>query len=240
MSLHSILTGYQSILLGLDEVGVTEEVNVIDQNLIFSDDFAALNINAKVGGLDLILNGNGSFSGNVGSENVTWTGNWLGTLGTSLIIADDSGTFQYDGTDGYTQLDFLQSGSQDFDFWDGTTIGELTSTMNGSVLPGWSRPGTNGVGGAVSQVRADLETQFLFSGNSIGSSFFMDGDTQFFSLVLDDSTIISDGNYSCEQSKTCTPVPEPASIFGLVTAIGFGAFFKRKLNVTKQDTTEVV
>ncbi len=207
--------------------------------------------------MDLILNGNGSLSGNVGSENVTWTGNWLGTLGTSFILADDSGTFQYDETDGYTQLDFVQLGSKDFDFWNGTTVGQLTSEMGGSVLPGWSRPGTDGVGGAVSKATADLQTGFQFagnsiggsltrngdsqfSGNSIGSSLTIDGDNQSFSLVLDDSTIISEGSYSCIQSKNCTPVPEPLTILGSVTAIGFGVLFKRNLNSTKKDTSKVV
>ena len=225
INLTSILTGYESILLGLEEVGMGGEVAVFDHSLIFSETIAAFTMTGTIGDMDLILNGQGFLSGDVGDEDLSWTGNWLGTLGTQFFTADDTGTFSVNGTDGYTNLNFQQSGFKDSDMWDATTTGELTSNIGGSLLPGWARSGTEGIGGEVSTALADLETQFISSGNSIGSFLTIDGDAESFILVLEDSTIIKEGNYSCEENKNCTktkPVPEPtpSGTFLMLLALG--------------------
>ncbi len=218
MSLTSILIGYENIVLGLDEIGMGGEIDVIDHSLIFSDTIAAFTMIGRVGDMELILNGNGSLLGDVGSEDIGWTGNWLGTLGNQFLIADDSGNFTFDETNGYTQLNFSQSGSKDFvDIWDVQTTGDLTSNINDSLLPGWARPGTEGIGGAVSQVQGDLE-----NGNMIGS--FLTIDDKFFSLVSDDGTVIKEGFYICAENKNCikTPIPEPTPTAALFFLLSLG------------------
>lgn len=223
MSLTSILIGYENIVLGLDEIGMGGEIDVIEHSLIFSETIAAFTMIGRVGEMELILNGNGSLLGDVGSEDIGWTGNWLGTLGNQFLIADDFGSFTFDETNGYPQLNFSQSGSKDFlDTWDALTTGDLTSNINDSVLPGWARPGTEGIGGAVSWSQGDLETEFLFSGNMIGSLLTIND--QSFALVLDDGTIIKSGNYTCEENKNCikTPIPEPTPTVALLFLLLLG------------------
>jgi hypothetical protein len=233
MTLTSILTGYESILLGLDEVGMGGQVNVFDHSLLFSGQFAAFTMTGSVGGMYFTLDGQGVLAGEVGTEDLTWTGNWLGTLGaTSIIFADDFGNFIFDETDGYTQLDFFQSGSKDFiDIWEATTTGELTSDIGGSLLPGWAGPRKGeGIGGTVSAALADLETEMFPSGNLIRSFLTIDGDAQFFRLALENGNIIKEGNYTCEGNKGCiktAPEPTPAGGVLLLLALGVGRLVKK-------------
>ena len=63
ISLTSILTGYESLLLGLEEVGIGGNITVSEQSLTYSDTFAAFTFVGTIGNMDLILNGNGSLIG---------------------------------------------------------------------------------------------------------------------------------------------------------------------------------
>ena len=226
ITLTSILTGYESILLGLEEVDMGGEVKVFEHFLTFSETFAAFTMTGTIGDMHFTLDGSGLLAGEVGSEDLTWTGNWLGTLGgTSIIFADEVGNLTFDAVDGYTQLDFFQFGAKDFDLWDATTTGELTSDLGGSLLPGWSGPGKgDGIGGTISAAKADLETLLFPSGNVIGSFLAIDGDAQSFKLALDDGTLIKEGNYTCEENKNCikTQIPEPTSPGSFFLLFAFG------------------
>ncbi len=180
-----------------------------------------MNLVGTIGDLDLVLNGQAVLSGEVGTEDLSWTGNWLGSLGEEFITADDTGNLALEGTQGYTTLDFQQLGFQGFGSWSGTSTAALSSEIGGSFVSGWSGIGL-GIGGNVSSITADIQTDFLVSGNSIGSFLTIDGDAQAYELRLDDSSILIGGLYVCEENKNCTPppIPEPnpsAGIFFLLT-----------------------
>ena len=231
ISLASILTGYQSLLLGLEEVGIGGDVIVSDHLITYSDTFAAFTFIGTIDNIDLILNGNGSLIGEAGVEDLVWDGSWLGTLGdSSFILTSDSASFAFDGTNGYEQLSFTQSGSLDADFWDATVTGDLTSKRGTSLLPGWAQPGSEGIGGTVDQALGDLETVFLLSGNTIGSNLLIDGNSRYFQLALDNSTIIKEGFFICEENKNCTKAstPESASISWIASLLVFGFYRQLK------------
>ena len=237
ISLTSILTGYESIVLGWEEIGINEEVNISDSFITFSDTIAAFSLSGTVGNTELTLNGQGFLSGDVGAGDLSWTGNWLGNLGNEFITADDSAIFSFDASDGYTQLDFQQFGFKDFDMWDATTTAILTSGTSGGLVSGWSGQGA-GIGGSVSSVLADLETEFFLSGNAIDSSLTIDGVAQSYIVALDDSSIVTEGNYSCEENKSCqkTSIDEPSPLGGLLFLLALGVFrrvFKSKVRIFK-------
>ena len=229
ISLTSILIGYEFLLLGLEEVGIGGDVSVSEHLVTYSDTFAAFTVIGSIDNMDLVLNGNGSLIGEAGVEDLAWNGNWLGTLGSSLIFTSDFASFAFDDTNGYEQLSFSQSGSIDADFWDATVTGDLTSKSGTSLLPGWARPRSEGIGGTVDQALGDLETTFL-SGNTIGSNLLIDGNSRFFNLTLDNSTIIKEGFYICEENKNCTKAstPEPASIGWIASLFVFGFYRQLK------------
>ena len=103
--------------------------------------------------------------------------------------------------------------------------------MSGSnVLPGWASPGTEGIGGTVDQALGDLETVFLSSGNTIGSNLLINGNSRYFQLALDNSTIIKEGFFICAENKNCTKAstPESASIGWIASLFVFGFYRQLK------------
>ena len=60
ITLTSILNGYQSISLGLEEIDIEGEINLRDSSIIFSETIAAVNLVGTIGDLDLVLNGQGA------------------------------------------------------------------------------------------------------------------------------------------------------------------------------------
>jgi hypothetical protein len=165
MSYASTLEGYEFVLWGLQSLegfdGPMEVQNwSMDFDSIGTNSFTA---SGSVNGKSLSLTYSGNLSGTFGSTDMTWLGNWTGSLGDESIDATDTATWIFDsGLSLYTGMDFLQEGSlgtpditsditpASFRFW--TVIGvEALGTAAGGVLSGgWGAVGAGAALGLAS------------------------------------------------------------------------------------------
>ena len=109
--LTSTLEGFNSVIAGLGTLQAFDSGTVADWSTEYTSSGSTLSAIGTINGSPLNLNYSGTLSGQFGVEDLTWTGNWTGSLGNTFISATDSATFFYDSqSSGYGALDFAQDG----------------------------------------------------------------------------------------------------------------------------------
>ncbi|MGK7955181.1 MAG: hypothetical protein AB4063_07955 [Crocosphaera sp.] len=165
MSYASTLEGYEFMLWGLQSLegfdGPMEVQNwSMDFDSIGTNSFTA---SGSVSGKPLSLTYSGNLSGTFGSTDMTWLGNWTGSLGDESIDATDTATWIFDSGLGlYTGMDFLQEGSlgtpditsditpASFRFWTIIGVEALGTVAGGIVSGGWGAVGAGAALGLTS------------------------------------------------------------------------------------------
>jgi hypothetical protein len=170
MSYASTLEGYEFVLWGLQSLeGFDSPMEVQNWSLTFdsigtNSFIASGSINSKL----FSLNYSGNLSGTFGSTDMTWLGNWTGSLGDELIDATDTATWIFDSGLGlYTGMDFLQEGSLEtlgvgggitpsgFGFWSIIGLEVLGTTLAGVSTGGWGAAAAGVALGLTSYIALD-------------------------------------------------------------------------------------
>ena len=170
MSYASTLEGYEFVLWGLQSLeGFDSPMEVQNWSLTFdsigtNSFIASGSINSKL----FSLNYSGNLSGTFGSTDMTWLGNWTGSLGDELIDATDTATWIFDSGLGlYTGMDFLQEGSLEtlgvgggitpsgFKFWSIIGLEVLGTTIAGVGTGGWGAAAAGVALGLTSYIALD-------------------------------------------------------------------------------------
>ena len=223
----------------------------------FSDSGSSFTSSGLVGGKQLNLSYTGSFSGVPDVENLTWSGTWSGSLDSTPISATDYGSFILNADGSYTDLLFEQTSS----FSSNSTVSprgvpptvsgveKVISALTGGVL-GWLFKGVLIPPGAL-DVAARVVSEIFWgdplppktgkenSSSQRGSNGGWKNRKDQTIATLPPITITGGGDCtgsSCFGSGELVAVPEPLTILGAATAVGFGASFKRRLaKVTKEN-----
>jgi hypothetical protein len=225
----------------------------------FSDSGSSFTSSGLVGGKQLNLSYTGSFSGVPDVENLTWSGTWSGSLDSNPISATDYGSFILGADGSYTDLLFEQTSS----FSSNSTVSprgvsptvsgfeKLIAVVGGGVL-GWLFPGAlipqtvlDGTARIVSDIfwgdpfPPGTGTETGGIGGKTGGRKGFESDKRQKPPTLPPIDIAGGGDCtgsSCFATGTLVAVPEPLTILGAATAVGFGASFKRRLaKVTKEN-----
>ena len=257
MSLTATLEGYASVLLGLqDEIGFGAGEN-LDWDIEFSSSGATFSSTGFLDESPLTLNYSGTLTGNPGVEDLTWSGNWSGSLGSNSITATDTATFLLSDNDGvYTTLNFEQAGSAS-PGWGVAAAETLIGGAVGGVVSGWNPLGIIGganAGLAFSNVAFDDEPPPLpdpppapdpddpnvepgqeiiiitGSNNQVNKS-----------QNPESGPIINiQGDWNCENGCSANgaleTIPEPLTILGSGLALGLGAYFKKEYSKKQKKT----
>ncbi len=264
MSLTASMEGYAFLIdtLRLNNSLSIQENEELTWASSFSDSGSSFTSSGLVGGKQLNLSYTGSFSGVPDVENLTWSGTWSGSLDSTPIIATDSGTFVLNADGSYTDLLFDQSSSVFLNSTVSPTavsptvsgieklIGSWTGRFLGWLFPSPLTPVLPEVGATLATVISEIfvpekpelppgkeQNTYSKASNSGPKTGFKTRKEQTIP-TLPPIIIAGDGycTIDCYSTGTLVAVPEPLTILGSLTALGFGTAFKRRLaTVTKQN-----
>jgi hypothetical protein len=259
MVLTATTEGYAFLIdsLRINE-SINRDIN-LTWEAAFTDSTVNFTSSGFMGGKNLVLNYSGGFTSGVPSvENLTWSGNWSGFLGNDSIDATDSASFLLGSDGSYTGLQFTQNSSISNLITTGVTTSDTKTTIVTGVEALFSLAGrflgflyggklgeeaggviADELGGAISKIILDPpkdppvkgDEDGIFSRTGGGKLNYrknqtLEGGFYDTSVLMGSGTCNLEG---CNFIGNAQAVPEPLTTFGVLTAVGFGIIFKRKL-----------